>query len=145
MINTSRKTRKQVEDGAKQLLELVHPPLDQIPRRWDYSRVVVCETNSWQTRWKRNDESLNNSFRRLMSLMHTIFTASGYIASVITPRCDVTYSTISSNAPRLTSFHLRSLSGSATKSNKTQHCWIFWTNSSSLSAGAASERINIIG
>ena len=71
--------------------------------------------------------------------LFTMLTASGYITSVITPRCEVTYSTISNNAPRLTSFHLRSLSGSATKSNRTQHCWIFCTKSSSLSAGAASK------
>ena len=56
----------------------------------------------------------------------------------MTPLCEVTYSTISNKAPRLTSFHFRSLSGSATKSNRTQHCWIFCTNNSSLSAGVAS-------
>lgn len=70
--------------------------------------------------------------------IYTMFTASGYMESVMTPRCDVRYSTISCRAPLFTSFHLRSDSGSETKSNSTQHCRSFWMKSSSRSAGAAS-------
>lgn len=51
----------------------------------------------------------------------TIWTTSGYIGSVITFRLWVIYSTISLKAARFTSFHFRSLSGSETKSKRTQH------------------------
>lgn len=47
-------------------------------------------------------------------------------------------STISLRAARLTSLNLRSLKGSMAKSNKIQHCWIFWTKSCSLSFGGTS-------
>ena len=76
------------------------------------------------------------------SAVRTICIASGYTASVITPRFWVTYSTISLSAARLTSFHLRSERGSCTKSNSTIHWRIFCMNKSSRSAGVASTRTN---
>ena len=53
-----------------------------------------------------------------------------------------TNSTISLRAALLTSFHFKSLRGSITKSNRTQHCLIFWINKSSLSAGVESGKKN---
>ena len=79
--------------------------------------------------------------QRLMRLMLTILTTSGYIGSVSTPRFVDTYSTISLSAALFTSFHLRSDRGSCTKSNNTQHCFIFCKNKSSLSPGVASTNI----
>lgn len=62
-----------------------------------------------------------------------MFTASGYMASVITFLFLVTYSTISCRAVRLTSFHFKSDNGSDSKSKSTQHCRSFCIKSSSLS------------
>lgn len=70
----------------------------------------------------------------------TICIASGYMASVTTPRLWVTNSTISFKPALFTSFHFKSLRGSWTKSKRTQHCLSFWMNSSSLSAGVASKK-----
>jgi len=64
------------------------------------------------------------------------------MASVMTPLWVVTNSTISCRAARFTSFHFRSDRGSATKSNRTQHCRIFCTNSSSRSFDVASAARN---
>ena len=61
------------------------------------------------------------------------------MGSVTTPLLCVTKSTISFSAARLTSLNFRSLRGSMAKSNKMQHCCIFWMKSCSLSFGGASE------
>ena len=55
------------------------------------------------------------------------------MASVTTSRLWVMYSTISLSPARFTSLNLRSLSGSDTKSKRTQHWRSFWINSSSRS------------
>ena len=58
--------------------------------------------------------------------------------SVMMPRFWVMYSMSSVSAARFTSFDFRSLNGSRRKSNTTQHCRIFCTNRSSLSATGTS-------
>lgn len=55
------------------------------------------------------------------------------MASVTTSRLWVMYSTISLSPARFTSLNLRSLSGSDTKSKRTQHWRSFWIKSSSRS------------
>jgi len=62
------------------------------------------------------------------------------MASVITLRFWVTYSTSSFSAARFISFHLRSLSGSCMKSNNVIHCCSFSMNKASLSEAATSEQ-----
>lgn len=76
----------------------------------------------------------------IINFNSTICIASGYMASVTTPRLWVTNSTISFKPALFTSFHFKSLRGSWTKSKRTQHCLSFWMNSSSLSAGVASKK-----
>lgn len=60
---------------------------------------------------------------------------SGYSGSVIAPVLWLTKSTSSFSAARFTSFHFKSLSGSAAKSNTTAHCRSFWTSNSSRASG----------
>lgn len=62
------------------------------------------------------------------------------MASVTTSRLCVMYSTISLRPARFTSLNFKSLSGSETKSKRTQHCRNFCMKSSSRSWGGASEK-----
>lgn len=128
---------------------LAHPLPDQIQLRLDLTMEEECEKDSLRTEKFRIRKIIirNISIVSAISMTNalnsslTIFTASGYIASVITFLFLVTYSTISFKAVRFTSFHFKSERGSDSKSNSTQHWRNFWMKSSSLSFPCCVSRI----
>ena len=121
-------------------------PRDQRRLHMDSHWVPRCETGLSRTKQgevgkgdEEGKEGRKKKKKKKKGEPQTIFTTSGYRASVITPRFEVTYSTSSFRVCLFTSFPLRS-ERTSLKSKRTQHCWSFLMNRSGLADASISER-----